>query len=401
VPNDAKSDTGASGEGSKRSFPGLPGLGGWYTEEEVEAVVKALRESMDWRVGFQSFQHVREFELAFAHYIGVDHAIALNSCGTGLDIAMMCLDLKPGDEVISPAITFKATHQAVMGQGAKLVLCEIDPRTFNIDPMDVEKRMTRRTRAILAVHNNGLSAFMDDLQQIAERHAHRKRGPARIIGDAARAMGATYKGAKVGKKGWMNVFSFQTTKNMTTLGEGGMITTDDPDVAERARAYRSFGAGADLWGTNYRMTKLQGVAGLVQLRRLDEMNARRRDRAQRLTDRLEYVAEITPPWVPPQCEHVYYGYTVMVPREWAGERRDEVCRILDEQYGVGTVIMNDVTATQHPLIEKHVVGQKTPVSDLTGKRLFCISLHPLMTDEDIDHIGQSVSKAVERVRQRG
>jgi perosamine synthetase len=384
-------------EKTKRWYPALPPLGGWYTEEEFEAIVGALRESMDWRVGFAGNQ-IAEFEAAFAKYCGVQHAIAINSCGTGLDMAMMCLDLQPGDEVISPAITFKATHLAIIGQGAKVVLCEVAPRTFNLDPADVERRITPRTRAILAVHNNGLSAFMDELQDIAARHPHPKHGPAKVIGDAARAVGASYKGTKVGKMGWMNIFSFQTTKNMTTLGEGGMVTTDDPEARLRILAYHSFGAGTEFWGTNYRMTKLQAVAGLVQLRRLDEMNARRIDRARRLTAKLQPVPEITTPWEPPDCGHVYYGYTVMVPTDWAGPRRDKLCALLKDEFGVGTVVMNDVTATQHPLIKKHVAGQQTPISDLIGKRLFCISLHPLMTDDDIDYIAQSAAEAVERVR---
>ena len=380
-----------------RSYPPLPPLGGWYTEEEFEAVVQALREAMDWRVGFAGSE-VADFEEAFADHCGVEHAIALNSCGTGLDIAMMCLDLEPGDEVISPAVTFKATHLAILGQGAKVILCEIDPGTFNIDPADVERRITPRTRAILAVHNNGLSAFMDDLMEIAERHPHSKHGPAKVIGDAARAAGATYKGTRVGKMGWMNIFSFQTTKNMTTLGEGGMITTDDADAAQRARAYRSFGAGTEFWGTNYRMTKLQAAVGIVQLRRLDEMNAARTDRARQLTQRLRSVPEITTPCEPPDCGHIYYGYTVIVPEDWAGERRGELCSILTDEYGVGTVVMNDVTSTQHPLIKQSVAGQETPVSDLTGKRLFCVSLHPLMTDDDLDYIGNAIAEAVERVK---
>jgi len=385
---------------AKRAYPGLPPLGGWYTEEEFEAIIEALRESMDWRVGFGGPQ-IAEFEEAFAEYCGVEHAIALNSCGTGLDIAMMCLNVEPGDEVISPAITFKATHLAIIGQGAKLVLCEIDPRTFNIDPADVERRMTPRTRAVVAVHNNGLSAFMDDLMEIAERYPHPKHGPAKVIGDAARACGAAYKGTKVGKKGWMNIFSFQTTKNMTTLGEGGMITTDDADAARRARAYRSFGAGTEFWGTNYRMTKLQATAGLVQLRRLDEMNARRIDRARCLSARLHSIPELTLPGEPPDCVHIYYGYTVMVPPDWAGERRDKLCGILNDEFGVGTVVMNNVTPTQHPLIRQHVAGQQTPVSDLTGKRLLCVSLHPLMTDDDLDYIADSMTKAIERVKRDG
>jgi perosamine synthetase len=380
-----------------RSYPGLPPLGGWFTDEEVSALMKALEASMDWRQGF-SGSEVAEFEAAFADYCGVEHAVALNSCGTGLDISMMCLDLAPGDEVISPAITFKATHLAIIGQGAKLVLCEIDPATFNVDPADVERRMTERTRAILPVHNNGLSAPMDDLEEIAARHPHPKHGPPKVIPDAARAAGATYRGTRVGKRGWMSIFSFQTSKNMTTLGEGGMITTDDPEVDRRARAYRAFGGGTELWGTNYRMTRLQAAVGLVQLRRLDEMNARRIDRAQGLTRRLEAIPELTLPSCPDDCTHVFYGYTVMVPPEWAGARRDRLCAELLDEFGVGTVVMNDVTPTQHPLIRDHVEGQATPVSDLTGKRLFCVSLHPLMTDDDLDYIAGAVADVVERAR---
>jgi dTDP-4-amino-4,6-dideoxygalactose transaminase len=383
-----------------RSYPGLPPLGGWFTEEEVEALTTALRDSMDWRKGF-SGPEIAQFDEAFAAYCGVTHAIALNSCGTGLDIAMMCLDLQPGDEVISPAITFKATHQAIIGQGGKVVMCEIDPATFNVDPADVEKRMTPRTRAILAVHNNGLSAFMDDLEAIAQAHPHPKYGPPKVIGDAARACGAEYQGTKVGKRGWMNIFSFQSSKNMTTLGEGGAITTDDPEVARRARAYRSFGAGECLWGTNYRMTRLQGAVGLVQLRRLDEMNALRRDRARKLTELLSGIEELTLPTEPPGCMHIYYGYTVMVPDEWAGEKRQELMDWVGAR-GVGTVVMNDCTWTFDKMIASlgHD-GADTPRSVRYGKRLFCISLHPLMTDDDLQYIAATMAEGVKAVKAGG
>lgn len=379
---------------TNRNYPGLPPLGGWFTEEEVEAVVACLRDSMDWRKGF-SGPEIGQFETAFAEYCGVKHAIALNSCGTGLDIAMMCLDLKPGDEVISPAITFKATHQAIVGQGGKLVMAEIDPATMNVDPADVEKRMTDRTRAILAVHNNGLSADMDALQAIAEAHPHPRHGPAKVIGDAARACGAEYKGTKVGKSGWMNVFSFQTSKNMTTLGEGGMITTDDDEVARRARAHRAFGAGDLFWGTNYRMLRLQGAVGLVQLRRLDEMNALRRDRARKLTELLSGIPELTLPTEPEGYLHIYYGYTVMVPEDWATQKRQQLMDWLQNERGVGTVVMNNPTYKHDPyLAHLGYCGEGLPVSELTGERLFCVGLHPLMTDDDLEYIAAAVGGGV-------
>lgn len=381
---------------AERNYPGLPPLGGWFTEEEVEAVVACVRDSMDWRKGF-SGSETAQFEQAFAEYCGVKHAIGLNSCGTGLDIAMMCLDLQPGDEVISPAITFKATHQAIVGQGGKLVMCEIDPATFNLDPADVEARITPRTRAILAVHNNGLSAFMDDLREIADRHPHPVYGPPKVIGDAARACGAGYKGTRVGKMGWLNIFSFQTSKNMTTLGEGGMITTDDDELARRARAIRSFGNGEEHWGTNYRMIRLQGAVGLVQLRRLDEMNDLRRDRAHKLTQLLSGIEELTLPTEPPGCRHIYYGYTILVPEEWAGEGRQKLMDWLLER-GVGTVVMNNPTYKHDRLIASLGYGpQDAPKSEILGERLFCLSLHPLMTDDDLEYIASTMAEAVKAV----
>jgi dTDP-4-amino-4,6-dideoxygalactose transaminase len=380
-----------------RNYPALPPLGGWFTEEEVEAVMVCLRDAMDWRKGF-SGPEVAQFEEAFAAYCGVKHAIALNSCGTGLDISMRCLDLEPGEEVISPAITFRATHLAIVGQGAKLVMAEIDPETMNIDPAEVAKRLTDRTRAILAVHNNGLSADMDALQAVVDAHPHPKHGPAKVIGDAARACGAGYKGTKVGKAGWMNVFSFQTTKNMTTLGEGGMITTDDDEVANRARAYRSFGAAAAMWGTNYRMIRLQGAVGLVQLRRLDEMNTLRRDRARKLTELLQGIPELTLPTEPEGYTHIYYGYTVMVPESWATDKRQQLMDWLLEERGVGTVVMNNPTYKHDAyLASLGYNGRDVPVSELTGERLFCLSLHPLLTDDDLQYLAQSMAEGVKVV----
>lgn len=378
----------------ERPYPGLPPLGGWFTDAELDALMACVRDSMDWRTGF-SGPEIGEFEARFAQYCGVEHAVAVNSCGTGLDMAMICLDLQPGDEVISPGMTFRATHHAILGQGGRLVMCEIDPATFNLDPADVEARMTERTRAILAVHNNGLSAYMDELIDIAEAHPHPQYGPPKVIGDAARACGAGYRGTRVGKLGWMNIFSFQTSKNMTTLGEGGMITTDDAEVAERLRQIRAFGQGQEQWGSNYRMTRPQAAVGLVQLARLDEMNARRRDRAQRLTKLLSGIEELTLPTEPEGCEHIYYGYTILVPEAWAAEGRQRLLDWLMAERGVGTVVMNPPTYKQDKLIASLGFGpEDVPVSDLIGERLFCLSLHPLMTDEDLAYIAASVAEGV-------
>ena len=375
---------------------GEPPLGGWYTEEEIEAAVKAIRDSMDWRVGFYG-REIEEFEAAFAEYVGTEYAVAINGAGTGLDISMMCLDIEPGDEVISCTINFPGTHVAIIGQGAKLVFCEPDPRTFNPDPADVEKRVTQKTRAILATHMNGLSADMDALIEVAERHPHPKYGPPKVVGDAARACGGTYKGTRIGKKGWMNVFSFHSMKLMCTLGEGAMITTDDPHVAERVHRLRSFGQGVG-WGTNYKMTKVQAAVGLVQLRRLNEMNAQRAKRANQRTELLKDVAELTLPYEPPGYGHTYYLYTILVPPDWAGEKRERLRAIMETEYKVGCVLANPPTYKSSQFVREHTEGQEVPLSEELGERLFCPSLHPLMTEDENAYVAAALSETVERIK---
>ncbi len=377
---------------------GEPLLGGYYTEEEIEAVVKTIRASMDPSVGFGfNVEEIQNFEREFAEFCGTKHAISINGAGTGLDMAMMALDLEPGDEVIVPAINFKAAALSVIGQGGKVVWCEVDERTFQADPEDVERRITPRTRAIYPVHMNGMSAPMDDLLDIAERHPHPKHGPLKVVGDAARALGGKYKDTRIGKKGWCTVFSFHTQKNMTTLGEGGAITTDDDQLIERLRALRQFGAGWT-WGSNYKMTKVQAAVGSVQLRRLPEMLENRRRVAHERHELLAGVPEIITPYEPPECWHSFYLYTCLVPEEWAGEKRDRLMAIMREDYGVGCVVANPPQYQQTRFLGEMTPGQDLPRSNKIAQRMFCVSLHPLMTTEHNEYICAALIETVERLR---
>ena len=385
----------------QRPFPAEPYLGGWYTEEEIEAAVKAIRDSMDWRTGFGFIvDEIVEFEQTFARYCGTAFAISLSTASVGLDMAMACLDLEPDDEVICPAVNFKAAPLAVLGQGARLVFCEIDPRTFNCDPEDVERRITPHTRAIFPVHMNGLSAPMDDLLEIAERHPHPQHGPLKVIGDAARACGGGYKGTKIGKKGWATIFSFHTMKLMTTLGEGGMITTDDVELANRLRGIRQWGGEMGTWGSSYKITKVQAAVGAVQLRRLGEMIELRVKRARERLKMLEGIPELTLTYEPPGYDHTFYLFTLLVTKEWAGEKRDRLCQMLLEEYGVGTMVGNPPVWEVHPHVRAQTRGQDEtlPVSIESAKRLFCVSLHPLMTEAENAYIAAALWDAVERMR---
>ncbi|HOJ20673.1 MAG TPA: DegT/DnrJ/EryC1/StrS family aminotransferase [Armatimonadota bacterium] len=394
--------------GISLEWPPEPILGSYYGEEEVEAIVKTVRASMDPRVGFGFIcEEIWEFERAFAQWVGTEFCVSINGAGGGLDMAMMCLDLEPGDEVIVPSINFRASPLAVLGQRATPIFAEIDPKTLNLDPNDVERKVTPRTRAIVPTHMNGLSADMDALEEIGRRHPHPKYGPIPVIGDAARTLGATYKGTKVGKKGWMNIFSFHTQKMITTLGEGGAITTDDRDLATRLQGIRQFGNPAHSydpklrgigWGSNYKMTKIQAAVGLVQIKRLDDLVARRQRLARARTAMLEGCPGLQLPYEPEGYESSFYLYTILVPKEWAGEKRDQLMTILKEQYKVECVVANPPVHNTVPYIAEHAPGQNLPISDEVGARIFCPPIHPYMPDEDNEYIAAAIWEAVLKLR---
>lgn len=377
-------------------FPRDPALGAWYTEEELEAAMEAIRESMDWRVGFRAKHREIEFEDAFARYVGVEHAVAYNGAGSALDMVLHCLGLQPGDEVISCGINFVGTHVSVLGQGGRLVLCEPDEMTLNLDPADVERVITPRTRAILATHMNGLSVDMDALIAVAERNPHPVYGPPLIIGDAARACGASYRGVQVGSQGWATIFSFQSKKLMTTLGEGGMVTTSDAQTADRLRRLRSFGKNQH-WGTNFKMSKAQAAVGLVQLRRLDEMNNRRIRLAVERSELLRRVPYLSLPHEPEGYRHLYYRYSILVDPQLRGAGRDELMRVLEADFGVGCIVADPQTYVRHRLVREATRGQHCPRTDEVAERLVCPSLHPLMTSEENEYIAQAVEEAMQRI----
>jgi dTDP-4-amino-4,6-dideoxygalactose transaminase len=379
---------------------GEPNFGGWYTEAEIEAAVKAIRDSMHWSTGFggPNPKTVADFEQAFAEYCGAKHAIAITNCGVGLDMAMIALDLEPGDEVICPAVNYKASQMVILDRGGKVVFCDIDPKTLNVDPEDVERRITLRTRAICPVHQTGLAAPIDELLEIAERHPHPVHGPLKIIGDAARSCGAAYHGNRVGAKEWVTAFSFHSQKLMTTLGEGGAVTTNDAALAARMRDMCHYG-GEHGWGMNNRMNKVQAAVGLVQLGRLDEMNEMRRKSAHRRSALLEGVSEIILPYEPPGYEHLYYVYPILVEPEWAGAKRDRLLSTMQEKFGIACSVTNRPTYLRWPYIAAKCGVPKLPVSEDVGKRLFCPPLHPLLTEEQELYICASLLETIDMIKE--
>ena len=295
-----------------RPFPAYPVIG----DEEKRAVMDVLDSGRlstfsASRQGFLGGRKIQAFEAAFASYHGVSHAIAVNSATSGLHAAVAACEVGPGDEVLVPPYTFTATATAVLHHNAIPVFVDVDPVTFCMDPDRIEAAITPQTKAIIPVHLLGHPADMDRILDIARRHG------LKVIEDCAQAPGARYKGRLVGTMGDCGVFSFQETKNMAT-GEGGMVITNDPDLAERARMIRNHGEAVvagearkyltSTIGWNYRMTEIEAAIGIVQLGKLNRLNQGRRDLAAYLLDQLPRHAGLAYPVEAAHVHHVYHVF---------------------------------------------------------------------------------------------
>lgn len=248
------------------------------TDEEIEAVTEVLKSGM-----LAQGKKVEQFQKEFAQYTQSKYGVATSSGTTALHTALVAADIGPGDEVITTPFTFAATANSVLYSGAKPVFADIDPKTFNLDAASVEEKITDKTKAILPVHLYGQPADMDAICEVAQKH------DLKIIEDAAQAHGAVYKGKKIGSIGDLGCFSFYPTKNITT-GEGGMVTTNNEELAEKAGMVRAHGESQryehEILGYNYRMTDIAASIGLTQLKHIDEFNAKRNENAEYLTQHL-------------------------------------------------------------------------------------------------------------------
>ena len=377
-----------------------PMLGSVYGDEELAAATEAIRSSMDFRKGFGfSAEPIFKFEAAMCEYVGTKYAIAVNSCGPGIDIVMRSLKLQPGDEVIVPSINYDAAPLSVVGAGGQVVWGESRPSDFMLDPADVEKKISPRTRAILTVSIHGLCPPMDEYLEIAARHPHPVHGAPKVILDAARAVGGDYKGTKVGKKGYATIYSFHSMKNMTTLGEGGMIVTDDKDLDTYAHGVRMYGRFNNAWGTSNVMTKVQAAVGLVQLKKLDGFIAGRRRVAAERNQLLAGVPELTLPADPECKEHTFYLYPLAVCDEWAGARRDKLIDMMRERYSLYCCCFNPPIYTVNPFLAAHA-GTNTPYSQKLSDKIICVPIHPAMTTEENRHICAALLTCIKELREQ-
>jgi perosamine synthetase len=366
----------SSARGAPRIRLARPDIG----EDEVAAVRSVLLSGV-----LTNGPRTAHFEAAFSEQHQVEHAIAMASGTVALTAVYRALGLGPGDEVIVPSMTFVSSATSIMDVGATPVFCDIDSETFNLCPEDVLRRITRRTRAILAVHYGGQPADLSELQAIAADTS------VTLIEDAAEAHGASYRGRPVGGFGRAAVFSFTPTKNITT-GEGGIVTTDDAALADRLRLLRNHGQIAPylhvIRGSNWRMTEIQAAIGILQLEKLGGILERKQVNARWMRQRLLGVDGIRPPAVRDDRTHTYMLYTVLVP-----EKRDFIVERLNDVGIEARVYFPPVH--RQPIF---CTGRwELPVTDEIGPHMLSIPFHSRLTSADLEEISSRLSAVVAEV----
>jgi perosamine synthetase len=348
-------------------------------EDEISAVEAVLRSGI-----IAQGKKVGEFEGAFAEFVGTKYAIAANSGTAALHISLLAHGVGEGDEVITSSFTFIATANSILFTGARPVFADIEEETFNIAPDSIVEKITPRTKAIMPVHLYGQPCDMKEIMGIADEHK------LAVIEDACQAHGAEYEGKKVGSFG-TGCFSFYPTKNMTT-SEGGMITTNDEEMAQKARMIRSHGQRQryihEILGYNYRMTDIAAAIGLCQLGKLEEFSSKRIENAKFLTRGLSGIKGLIPPSTTSNTKHVFHQYTVRITQDF-GITIDELRqKLLDK--GVGTEIYYPLPIHKQPLYQNSGYNEHLPNSEKAATEVLSLPVHPSLTKEDLESIVDSL-----------
>lgn len=377
----------------------LPFYVPWITKQDKAAISKALESR--WLTGGPS---VAEFERQFQEYVGVKHAIAVNSCTSALHLGLRAIDIKQGDEIIVPDLTFAATANAAIFCGAKPVFVDIDERTFNISAKDIIEKITPKTKAIIPVHYGGQPCDMDEINEIAQDHK------LSVVEDCAHSLGAEYKGQQTGTLGTIGCFSFYPTKLITTL-EGGMLTTNDDQLAKRAILLREHGmsktaidrANKGTWyydivdlGYNYRLNELQALLGISQLKRIGQGIKRRIKAAHYYSEKFRQLGfkGITPPHEAPNRSHIFHLYVIRVEKE-SGITRDILFEKMTEQ-GIGLSV--HYTPLHLLSFYRRFLDLKSrtfPVAERIYHEILSLPLFPTLTKRNIDLVMAKMKCALE------
>lgn len=351
--------------------------------EEVEAVTKVLRSGLlTGRV--QSGPWVKRLEDGFAEFVKAKYAFAVNTGTAALHLALMAAEICEGDEVIVPSFSFIATAEVVALMGARPVFVDIDPETYNINPEKIEAVLSKKTKAIIPVDLYGLPANMAPIREIADGH------DLVIVEDAAQAHGAKYESKPAGSYADMACWSFYASKNMTT-GEGGMITTNKKEYADKIPYIRAHGEKEEYYssmlGHNFRMPEMEGAMGWVQLQKLSKFLEARRRNAMRLTDVLEGIERLQLPVEERGFRHSWYLYTVRLKGASEGERNGVVEKLRQKLIGATVYYRTPIHLMPY---YKHFGEFHLPETEKAAEQVFSLPVHPAVTTEQINYIAEAM-----------
>ncbi|WBW99450.1 UDP-4-amino-4,6-dideoxy-N-acetyl-beta-L-altrosamine transaminase [Oceanirhabdus sp. W0125-5] len=371
-------------------------------EDEINEVVDSLKSG--W---LSTGPKTREFEKQFADYVGAKYAIAMNSATAALHLALEAADVGPGDEVITTPMTFCASVNTIVHMGAIPVFVDIDPKTHCIDPKKIEKKITPKTKAIVPVHYAGHSCDMDEIMRIAKKHN------LFVSEDAAHAVYTKYKNKLIGAIGDCTSFSFYATKNICT-GEGGILTTNRDDIAQKLReislhgmnkaAWNRYGKGGS-WrydvenpGYKYNMTDIQASLGLCQLSKLERMQKRREEIAEKYNKAFGEINEVTTPYTASYTRHAWHLYIIQLEVEKLKIDRDQFIEKLKE-YNIGVSV--HFIPVHYMSFYKNTFGYKVgdfPVVEEYFEKIISLPLYPKMSDEDVQYVIDVVERIIEEYK---
>jgi len=356
-------------------------------KEEIEAVTEVLKDGLLTDKSGAGPQ-VLQFEKAFSKYTGAKYAIAVNSGTAALHASLMASNIGQGDEVLVPSFTFPATAGAVLLVGAKPIFIDIDPKTYCMRVDLIESKISNRTSAIIPVHLYGLPADMNPIIKVA------RQSGLTVIEDAAQAVGAEYQNKKIGNIGDASCFSFYGVKNITT-GEGGMVTTNEAEFAEKIRRIRVHGEERPYWvstlGHNYRMSEIAASIGTVQLKKLPTFLEKRRKNAEHLTKKLQDIKKLDLTLEPEGSKHAWHLYTVRMRGANAGKRNRVVSRLRSKN--IGAAVYYETPVHLLPLYRKYA-SQKVDLQETekASRQVFSLPIHPMVKQEHIEEIAKNLER---------
>jgi UDP-4-amino-4,6-dideoxy-N-acetyl-beta-L-altrosamine transaminase len=365
----------------------------WIEEDDIEAVAETLRSDY-----LTTGPKVAEFEKYVANYVGAQYAVAVSNGTAALQVACLAAGIGEGDEVITTPITFVASANCVLYCGATPVFADINPDTYNLDPKEIRKKITNRTKAIIAVHFTGQPCEMNEIRQIAKEYN------LLVIEDAAHALGADYKGKRIGGISDMTTFSFHPVKHITT-GEGGMITTNSKELYERLCIYRSHGITRDPslmtscdgpWyyqqlelGYNYRITDIQCALGLSQMKKIDSFVSRRREIAAKYNKAFEGLTDIKLPIQLEGCNNCWHLYVIQVMNK---DRKEVFDELLSQGIGVN---VHYIPVYTQPYYREHGYSKvECPNAELVYSRFISLPMYAKLTDEEQDYVIEQVINSI-------